>query len=375
MSKLFFILLFTMGFGATSFQPQILIEHGDDKISFFDLTYPWADSLLGGMTTDEKIGQLFMVAAYSNRDAAHENQIEQLIKKYQIGGLIFMQGGPVRQTRLTNNYQSISKIPLLIAMDAEWGPAMRLDSVISFQRQLIWGAMTDDSVVYEAGSIIAKQLKRLGVHVNFAPVIDVNNNVNNPVIGDRSFGEDKINVALKGVAYMNALQENGIIACGKHFPGHGDTDADSHVSLPVINHSYKRLDSLELFPFKILMNEGLGSIMLAHLFIPSLDNTKNQASSLSEKVGINLLRDSLHFHGLVFSDALNMKGVSAFYEPGELEVKAFEAGNDFLLFSENIPVAFNAIKQAVAVGRKKKSYHRHAQLKSAAETKLHQTPL
>lgn len=183
------------------------------------------------MTIDQKIGQLFMVAAYSNKDAAHVKEVETLIKKYQLGGLIFMQGGPARQVKLTNNYQSMSKVPLLIAMDAEWGPAMRLDSVISFQRQLTWGAMNNDSTVYEVGTIIAQQLKRLGVHVNFAPDIDINNNYKNPVIGDRAFGEDKYNVALKGLMYMNALQDNHILACGKHFPGHGDVDADSHVTM------------------------------------------------------------------------------------------------------------------------------------------------
>lgn len=349
-TKVFFILVLTMGFASASFRPQLPENADDKKIAFYDQNYPWVDSLMATLTTDEKIGQLFMVAAYSNKDAAHVKEVETLINKYNIGGLIFMQGGPVRQAKLTNNYQKTSKLPLLIAMDAEWGPAMRLDSVISFQRQLTWGAMTDDSTVYLIGDVIAKQLKRLGVQVNFAPDIDVNNNPDNPVIGDRSFGEDKYNVALKGLMYMNGLQDNNIIACGKHFPGHGDVDADSHVTLPVVNHSYAHLDSLELYPFKVLMNEGLGSIMLAHLFIPSLDSEANNAASVSKKIGHDLLRDTLGFRGLVFSDALNMKGVSAHFKPGELEVKAFLAGNDFLLFSENIPVAFEAIKAAVANG-------------------------
>lgn len=349
-TKSLFILLFVFGFAAASFTPAVPENDVEKKIPYFDQNYPWVDSLMQTMTLDQKIGQLFMVAAYSNKDATHVKEIETLIKKYQIGGLIFMQGGPVRQAKLTNSYQSMSTTPLLIAMDAEWGPAMRLDSVVSFQRQLTWGAMSNDSTVYEVGTVIAQQLKRLGVHVNFAPVIDVNNNPKNPVIGDRSFGEDKYNVALKGLMYMNALQDNNIIACGKHFPGHGDVDADSHVTMPVVNHSYAHLDSLELVPFKILMNEGIGSIMLAHLFVPALDSVNNHAASISPKVGTALLRDSLGFRGLVFSDALNMKGVSAYYKTGELEVKAFLAGNDFLLFSENVPVAFDAIKQAVASG-------------------------
>ncbi len=348
--KSFLILLFTFGFASASFQSQAPEKDVEHKIPYFDQNYPWVDSLMQVMTIDQKIGQLFMVAAYSNKDAAHVKEVETLIKKYQLGGLIFMQGGPARQVKLTNNYQSMSKVPLLIAMDAEWGPAMRLDSVISFQRQLTWGAMNNDSTVYEVGTIIAQQLKRLGVHVNFAPDIDINNNYKNPVIGDRSFGEDKYNVALKGLMYMNALQDNHILACGKHFPGHGDVDADSHVTMPVVNHSYQHLDSLEFYPFKILMNEGLGSVMLAHLFVPALDNTENSAASISQKIGTGVLRDSLGFRGLVFSDALNMKGVSSYFKPGELEVKAFLAGNDFLLFSENVPVAFEAIKAAVTNG-------------------------
>ncbi|MBC8045740.1 MAG: serine hydrolase, partial [Fimbriimonadaceae bacterium] len=350
MLKYIFILFFTVTL-ARPFNSSVPESNAEKPfIPFYDRNYVWVDSLMKNMTLDEKIGQLFMVAAYSNKDAAHENQIEQLIKKYNIGGLIFMQGGPVRQVRLTNDYQSISKIPLLIAMDAEWGPAMRLDSVIAFQRQLTWGAIQNDSIIYNTGKIIANQLKRLGVQVSFSPVIDINNNINNPVIGDRSFGEDKFNVALKAIAYMNGLQENGIIACGKHFPGHGDVSSDSHLTLPVINHNKARLDTMELYPFKVLINEGLGSIMLAHLFVPALDDTPNQATSLSKKVGTDLLRDSLNFRGLVFSDALNMKGVTMFYKPGELEVKAFLAGNDFLLFSEDVPTAFNEIKKAVTEG-------------------------
>ena len=348
--RFLFILLFTVGFASASFRVQPPEIDTDKKLAYYDLNYPWVDSLMAVMTLDQKIGQLFMVAAYSNKDAAHVKEIETLIKKYQIGGLIFMQGGPMRQVKLTNNYQSMSEVPLMIAMDAEWGPAMRLDSVISFQRQLTWGAMNNDSTVYEVGTLIAQQLKRLGVHCNFAPDIDINNNPKNPVIGDRSFGENKYNVALKGLMYMNALQDNNILACGKHFPGHGDVSTDSHVTLPIINHSYAHLDSLELFPFKILMNEGLGSIMLAHLYIPSLDSVNNHAASISKKIGTDLLRDTLGFRGLVFSDALNMKGVSAYYKTGELEVKAFLAGNDFLLFSENVPLAFESIKKAIEIG-------------------------
>lgn len=349
--RLLIIFLLTLGLASAAKQPVIPVKPEKDTVPFFDQNYPWVDSLMQVMTLDQKIGQLFMAAAYSNKDATHVKNIENLITKYQIGGLIFMQGGPVRQAKLTNAYQKLSPVPLLIGMDAEWGPAMRLDSVIAFQRQLTWGAMTNDSLVYQAGSIIAGQLKRLGVHVSFSPVVDINNNPKNPVIGDRSFGEDKYNVALKGLMYMNALQDNGVIACGKHFPGHGDVETDSHLTLPVINHSYAQLDTLEFFPFKILMNEGLGSIMLAHLFVPALDSSGKTPTSLSPNVGVELVRNTLNYRGLIFSDALNMKGASTSSDPGELEVRAFLAGNDVLLFSENIPVAFEAIKKAVASGR------------------------
>lgn len=349
--RVLIISILTLGMTSAAKRPGLPTPPDEHKTPFYDIDYPWVDSLMQVMTLDQKIGQLFMAPAYSNKDEAHAKSIDNLITKYQIGGLIFMQGGPVRQAKLNNRYQNLSKVPLLIGMDAEWGPAMRLDSVISFQRQLTWGAMNNDSIVYEVGTVIAQQLKRLGVHVNFAPDIDVNNNPKNPVIGDRSFGEDKYNVALKGLMYMNALQDNHVIACGKHFPGHGDVDADSHLTLPVVNHPYSHLDTLEFFPFKILMNEGLGSIMLAHLYVPALDSTKDQPTSLSRKVGVDLVRGTMGFRGLIFSDALNMKGASAFYADGELEVRAFLAGNDMLLFSDNIPVAFEAIKKAVASGR------------------------
>ncbi len=349
--RFFIILLLTVGLVSASKGPQARVAMPAEDTPFYDQDYPWVDSLISKMTLDQKIGQLFMVAAYSNKDAAHVQNIEGLIKNQQIGGLIFMQGGPVRQAKLTNNYQKLSKVPLLIGMDAEWGPAMRLDSVIAFQRQLTWGAMTNDSLVYQTGEVIAEQLRRLGVHVSFSPVVDINNNPLNPVIGDRSFGEDKYNVTLKGLMYMQALQDHRVIACAKHFPGHGDVDSDSHKTLPVINHSYAHLDSLEFYPFKVLMSQGVGSIMLAHLFIPALDNSDKTPTSLSPKVGVDLVRETMQFRGLIFSDALNMKGAADSYANGELEVRAFLAGNDVLLFSENVPVAVDAIKKAVASGR------------------------
>ena len=224
-----------------------LLGGADDEIA-----KSWADSVVRKMSLDEKIGQLFMVAAYSNRDEDHKEHITALIEKYHIGGLIFFQGGPGRQIDLTNHYQSRSKIPLLIGMDAEWGLRMRLDSTYKFPKQMTLGAMQSDTLVYQMGKQIAAHCKRIGVHVNFAPVLDVNNNPNNPVINYRSFGEDRNNVSSKGIQYINGLQNNGVLANGKHFPGHGDTDKDSHKALPTVPHNRTRLDSVELYPFRRL---------------------------------------------------------------------------------------------------------------------------
>ncbi|HEU4716247.1 MAG TPA: glycoside hydrolase family 3 N-terminal domain-containing protein [Bacteroidia bacterium] len=310
----------------------------------------WVDSVMKTMTQDEKIGQLFMVAAWSNKDAKHTKEITDLIAKNHIGGLIFMQGGPVRQAQLTNKYQKLSKIPLMIAMDAEWGLSMRLDSTVQFPREMTMGAMDDDSLVYKMGIEMARECKRLGVNVSFSPVADVNCNPANPVIGTRSFGENKFMVAHKAVMYMKGLQDGGVMACGKHFPGHGDTDSDSHKTLPVINHDKARMDSVELFPFKQLIRNGLGSMMVAHLYIPAYDTTTNLATTLSKNVVTGLLKEQLGFRGLVFTDALNMKGVSQFYKPGEVDLKALLAGNDVLLFSGDVPKAVAMIRGSIAKG-------------------------
>ena len=293
-----------------------------------DSSVNWVDKTMKSLSPDERIAQLFMVAAYSNKDQVHVKSITKLVENYKIGGLIFFQGGPVRQAKLTNEYQSKSKVPLMIAMDAEWGLAMRLDSTITYPRQMALGALQDDLPIYNMGKYLAQQCKRLGVHVNFAPVIDINNNPNNPVINSRSFGENKELVAQKGIAYMKGMQDENIIACGKHFPGHGDTDKDSHKALPVINHSKERLTEVELYPFRELINAGLGSMMVAHLSVPALDYGKAKATTLSHEVVTDLLKDEMGFKGLVFTDALNMKGVSAYYKPGEVDLLALLAGND-----------------------------------------------
>jgi len=310
----------------------------------------WADSVLKTLTPEERIAQLFMVAAYSNKGENHVKEIKELVGKYKIGGLIFMQGGPLRQAALANEYQQLAKVPLMMAIDGEWGLAMRLDSTVKYPWQMTLGAIQDESLIYKMGVDIGKQCKRVGLHINFAPVVDVNVNPKNPIINARSFGEDKKNVARKGIAYMKGMQSVRVMANAKHFPGHGDTDADSHKSLPIINHSVARMDSVELYPFKQLINNGLTSMMVAHLYIPAYEKTPNTATTLSKKVVTYLLQDSLKFKGLIFTDALNMKGVSSFFKPGEVDVKALLAGNDVLLFSEDVPTAITQIKRAIAEG-------------------------
>ncbi len=310
----------------------------------------WVDSVFNSLTLEQKIGQLFMVAAYSNRDSEHVDEVARLISEYNIGGLIFFQGGPVRQAKLTNHYQSVAQTPLMIAMDAEWGLGMRLDSTLSYPRQMTLGAIQDDQLIYRMGAEIARQMKRLGVHVNFAPVLDINNNPENPVIGSRSFGEDKWSVARKAFFYMKGMQDNNILAVGKHFPGHGDTDTDSHYDLPVMMHTRERLDSLELFPFRHLINSGIGGLMTAHIHMPLLDPTPNLASTLSPRIINKLLVDELGFNGLIFTDALNMKGVSDYFPPGTVELISLIAGNDMMVFPEDVPKAVEIIKNEVEKG-------------------------
>ncbi|MBA2407945.1 MAG: hypothetical protein H0V65_08145, partial [Chitinophagales bacterium] len=309
----------------------------------------WADSVLQTMSPEERIGQLFMVAAYSKPDS-DPAQVEDLITKYFIGGVIFMQGEPSRQAIFTNVYQSISRVPLMIGQDAEWGLSMRVDSTIVFPREIMLGAIQDNNLIYEFGKEMARECKRIGVNVSFSPVVDINSNALNPVIGDRSFGEDKLNVSEKGIMYMRGLQDGGVLACAKHFPGHGDTDKDSHKTLPTVNASRARLDSVELYPFQKIIDAGVGSVMVAHLNIPSLDSNVNLPSTLSKKIVTGLLKINMGFKGLSFTDALNMKGVTDYYPAGEADVRALLAGNDILLFPGDVAGAVTKIKDAIQLG-------------------------
>ncbi|SFQ71504.1 beta-glucosidase [Hymenobacter arizonensis] len=311
---------------------------------------PWVDSLMRALTPDQRAAQLFMVAAYSNRTRVDEDSISALIKQYGIGGLIFFQGGPGRQARLLNRYQSQSRVPLLVAMDGEWGVGMRLDSVVKFPYQMSLGGGIDTFLLYDMGREVARQFKRLGMHVNFAPVVDVNNNAANPVIGFRSWGENPAAVSRDSRQYMRGMQDAGILAVAKHFPGHGDVDADSHLALPTVRVDRRRLDTLELPPFRSLIAGGLGGMMVAHLNVPSLDTVPGP-STLSRPIVTDFLRKEMGFQGLVFTDAMNMKGVITKYPPGEADVRALMAGNDILEFSKNVPLAIRMVRAAVDSGR------------------------
>lgn len=310
----------------------------------------WVNRKMNEMTLDQKIGQLFMVAAYSNKSDAHRKEIADLVKNDGIGGLIFMQGGPVRQARLTNYYQQSAQIPLMVAMDAEWGLAMRLDSTFKFPWPLTVGASGDSLLAYRMGKEIAKHCQRLGVHVNFGPVVDLNTNPDNPIINARAFGQEPELVNTMAAAYMQGMQDHGILACAKHFPGHGDTEDDSHKTLPTLTQSFDRLHYVEAAPYRYLASKGLGSVMVAHLNVPAIDPS-GIPSTLSSKVVKDYLIDSLMFDGLVFTDALNMQGVASKYNPGEEDVEALIAGNDVLLFSQDVKKAKDQIKAALKSGR------------------------
>lgn len=311
----------------------------------------WVRKQFRKLSKNQRIAQLMIIRAHSNLGADHVKEVTDLIKQYNVGGLCFFQGGPVRQANLTNFYQSIAKTPLMIAIDGEWGLGMRLDSVINFPRQLMMGAVPDARLIYKFGLAVGEQCKRIGIHVNYAPDIDINNNPMNPVINDRSFGEDKFKVALYGVQYMKGMQDVGVMACAKHFPGHGDVSVDSHYDLPVINKSREALDQLELYPFRELIKAGVGSMMIAHLAIPSIDTTANLPTSLSQKNVTDLLRNELGYQGISFTDALEMQGVAKFFPKGEASVQSLIAGNDMLCLPGDIPGSIAKVREAIKEGK------------------------
>lgn len=344
MHKYFYSLIFFISFFIGHSQVNPLVT--SDSIA----QQAWVDARYNELTLEEKVGQLFMVSVASGQNRNATSAIKKLIQEEHIGGVIFSTGGPVRQAKLTNEYQAASKIPLLIGMDAEWGLAMRLDSTYAFPWNMTLGAIKDNSIVEKVGHQIGKHAKRIGVHINFAPDIDININPKNPIIGNRSFGEDRENVAQKGIAFMSGMESVGVLSSGKHFPGHGDTETDSHKSLPFLDFTRERLDSIELYPYKKLIANGLSSVMVAHLDIPSLQIKEGHPSSLSKNIITNLLKKQLGFKGLVFTDALNMKAVSEFAPEGEVELSAFMAGNDILLMPVDVKNAKAKIVEAYNYG-------------------------
>lgn len=320
------------------------------KPSFIDqLNHPnpWVDSVFKTLSNKEKLGQLFMVRAQTDKGKTYSDKVAKLIAENQVGGVVFFQGGPGRQAALTNEYQKLVKVPLMIAMDGEWGLGMRLDSTVSYPYQMTLGAIQNNQLIYKMGQLVAKDFKRLGMHINFAPTIDINNNANNPVINYRSFGENKYNVADKGIAYMKGMQDEGVFTTAKHFPGHGDTDVDSHYDLPLLNFSRQRLDTMEMYPFKKIMASGVTGVMVGHMNIPALDPTPNLSSSLSKPIVTGVLKNELGFKGLIVSDAMEMKGAIKFFPNGQADVKALIAGLDVLELSEDTERAIKMIKKAI----------------------------
>ena len=310
----------------------------------------WVDSILNSMTIDQKMGQLFMIQAYSNLDTVHENKIKEMIQKYHVGNLIFMQGTPSKQVQLTNTYQSLSKIPLMIGFDGEWGLDMRLQNTYKFPWNMTLGAIQDNTLIRKFGEHLGRHAKRVGIHVNFAPVVDINTNPLNPIIGNRSFGEDKQNVTQKAIAFSQGMQSEGVLANAKHFPGHGDTATDSHLKLPVLTFNRQRLDSVELYPYKRVFDAGMASVMTAHLSIPVLESNPKLPTSLSPSVVTDLLKQELGFLGLIFTDGLNMKGAADYSSSAEIDLAAVLAGNDVLLIPQDVPATISLMKNSIQTG-------------------------
>jgi len=337
----FFITLLVLNF-ALSADAQTYLQRED----------AWVKSVLQNMSLDHKVGQLFMVRSNSKGNLTEDKIISEYIDKYYIGGIVFFQGSPVEQINLINKYQRTSRIPLFVGLDGEWGLGMRFPKeTISYPKQLALGAIQNNELIYNMGREIAQQCKKIGVNINFAPSVDINSNPSNPVIFDRSFGESPENVAEKSYMYMKGLEDEGVMACIKHFPGHGDTDLDSHYDLPILTQSREKLEAFEMFPFKRLTALGASSLMVGHLNIPAIDSRANRPATLSSKVIQNIIREEMSFDGLIFTDAMDMKGVTKYFPNGIAEAEAFLAGNDVILLPENLPKAILTIKKYIADGK------------------------
>jgi len=323
------------------------VKANNNAIEYSEEELQWADSVLNTLSTRQKIAQLIMLAVYSNKSEVYNSEAIELFENLQLGGIIFMQGGPIRQAMLCNRIQAKLNIPALIAIDAEYGLAMRLDSTIYYPRAMALSAINNTKSIFDMGREIGRQCKRMGIHVNFAPVLDVNVEPKNPIINSRSFGEDKNRVVECATAYANGMQQMHVLAVGKHFPGHGDTHTDSHLALPKIDHNVRRLNNIELYPFKKTANV-MGGMLVAHLAVPALEPDSTLPSTLSRRIVDSLLIKDMKYNGLIFTDALNMRGVADYFQPGDLEVRALMAGNDVLLFPKKPELAINQIEQAIA---------------------------
>ena len=333
-----------VGYLQAQFSPKNITKDLDKKAA------KYADSLYAKLSMDERIGQLYIVALYTNKDQNHISGVRKLVEQERIGGIILMQDDAEQEIALVNEFQKKSRVPMLFGMDAEWGLYQRIKTAHKFPWAMTLGAIQDNNLVYEMASKIAEDAKKMGIYWNFAPVVDVNTNPKNPIIGNRSFGSDVQNVIVKSLAYAQGLQDNGVLAAIKHFPGHGDTDVDSHLDLPVVKHSLERLNKIELAPFKALMDKKIGGAMIAHLYVPQLEKGKNIPASISYDIVTNLLKNKFRYEGLVITDALNMNAVAKKYPAGELDLRAFKAGNDILLFSQDVPTGKKLIKEAIQKG-------------------------
>lgn len=310
--------------------------------------HPWVDSVFQQLTPEERITQLIFIPSYKLQSMG---EVEKLINKHKIGGVVFFKSPAKDIVKMVNRYNKVSKTPLTFALDAEWGVGMRVTDGIKFPYAMSLGAIQDNKLIYQMGKNIGAHLKRMGMHINFAPVADVNNNPDNPVISYRSFGENPENVFQKSYAYAQGLNDVNILAVAKHFPGHGDTNVDSHHDLPTISHDKAHLSEIELYPFKKLIDNGLGGIMTAHLNIPALMKEDDKASSLSQSVVTDLLRNELKFKGLTFTDGIEMRGITKHVSVGKAQAMALIAGNDIVEFSLKVDDAVKEIKKAIKNGK------------------------
>jgi beta-N-acetylhexosaminidase len=342
--QLLFIILFINSQVSAQYQPKNISQSDQKKAQ------QWVEKTYKSLSQDEKLGQLFIVALYTNKDENHINQVRNIVINDKIGGLILMQDDAAREINLVNEFQQKSKVPLMIGMDAEWGLYQRIATAYKFPWAMTLGAIQDKNLIYQMAAKIAEDCKRMGINWDFAPVVDVNTNPNNPIIGNRSFGSEVFNVTQSALSYSNGLQDNNILAAIKHFPGHGDTNTDSHLDLPVVSHNLERLNSIELAPFKALMDKGIGGVMVAHLYVPSLESGKGIPASISKNIITGLLKEKFGYKGLIITDALNMGAVANKYKPGELDALAFKAGNDIMLFSQGVAEGKKLIQKAIDIG-------------------------